>query len=440
MEAAERERRGADPGKPSNRPPRLRRCIGGPEAVHDVRGLTLWDSLSQDVRYTIRTLRRWPGYTAATILTLALGIGANTAVFSVINAAMLTPLPYPDPDKLLRVSLERGGEYRYFPGAGLLDLRTESRTMDVASVYTYNEQGADLVGPAGPERVPVTQVSANYFQVLGVAPIAGRVFGAGEERPDAKVVVISERIWRQYLRCGPRGARRTLMLNGSAFQVIGVLPDSFEDPLQPQVELWQPENLQPGGDNDWDNNRLSAIARLRPGATIATAQAESELLVSRHSTNYGTDLVTSARVAPLQDDLVGAAGPMLYALMAAVGLLLLLACVNVATLMLARAAARTHEITVRAALGSARWRIVRQLLTESLALSIAGGVAGLILARLVTGMLLAAAPVAVLQPDAAALDRTVFLYCFGVALVAGLAFGIAPALHASNPSLETGVA
>ncbi len=250
--------------------------------MHDVRGLTLWDSLSQDVRYTIRTLRRWPGYTAATILTLALGIGANTAVFSVINAAMLTPLPYPDPDKLLRVSLERGGEYRYFPGAGLLDLRTESRTMDVASVYTYNEQGADLVGPAGPERVPVTQVSANYFQVLGVAPIAGRVFGAGEERPDAKVVVISERIWRQYLDADHAALGRTLMLNGSAFQVIGVLPDSFEDPLQPQVELWQPENLQPGGDNDWDNNRLSAIARLRPGATIATAQAESELLVSRH--------------------------------------------------------------------------------------------------------------------------------------------------------------
>ncbi len=437
METAERERRGASSAEARRT---ALRDFGGVsavrEAVHDTRGLTLWDSLSQDIRYTVRTLRRWPGYTTATILTLALGIGANTAVFSVINAAMLTPLPYPEPHRLVRVSLDRGGEYRYFPGAGLLDLRAQSQTMDVASVYTYNEQGADLVGPAGAERIPVTQVSANYFQVLGVTPLAGRVFSSSEERPDAKVVIVGERIWRQYLDASHAAIGRTLMLNGAPYQVIGVLPASFEDPLQPQLELWQPEDLQPGGDNDWDNNRLSAIARLRPGSTIDAAQAETQALVARQAANYGTTVATSARVMPLQDDMVGAAGPMLYALMAAVGLLLLLACVNVATLMLARAAARTHEITVRAALGSARWRIVRQLLTESLILSLAGGVAGLIMARMVTGGLLAAAPVAVLQPEAAALDRAVFFYCFGIALVAGLAFGIAPAIHASRPSLE----
>ena len=438
MEAAERERRGASPEDARRT---ALRDFGGVsamrEAVHDARGLTSLDSLLQDVRYTARLLRRWPGYTAATILTLALGIGANTAVFSVLNAAMLEPLPYPQPDRLVRVSLDRGGEYRYFPGSGLLDIRANSRTLDIASVYTYNEQGADLLGPAGPERVSLTQVSSNYFRVLGVTPLAGRVFELHEERRDARVVVVSERIWRQYLNAEHSAIGQTLMMNGTPWQVIGVLPGSFEDPLQPNVELWGPENLQPGGPNDWDNNRLSAIARLRPGATIGAAQAEAHLLVSRQATNYGTDVVTSVRILPLQDDLVGAAGPMLYALMAAVGLLLLLACVNVATLMLARAAARTHEITVRAALGSARWRIIRQLLTESVMLSMAGGVAGLLLARMVTGVLLAAAPVAVLQPEAAALDRDVFVYCFGIALLAGLAFGVAPAIHASRPNLET---
>jgi predicted permease len=392
MEAAERERRGASAADARRA---ALRDFGGMaavrESVHDARGLTLWDSLAQDVRYTTRTLRRWPGYSAATILTLALGIGANTAVFSVLHAAMLTPLPYPEPDRLVRISLERGGEFRYFPGAGLIDLRTQSRTMDVASVYTYNEQGADLMGGGAPERVPVTQVSANYFQVLGVTPIAGRVFAPAEERRDAGVVVVSERIWRQYLGADPSAVGRTLMLNGSPWHVIGVVPGAFQDPLQPQVEVWQPENLQPGGVNDWDNNRLTAVARLRPGASVAAAQAETELLVARQAVHYGTELVTSGRVLPLQDDLVGAAGPMLYALMAAVGLLLLLACVTVATLMLARAAARSHEITLRAALGCARWRIVRQLLTESLVLSLAGGVAGLILARTVGGVLVAAA-------------------------------------------------
>ena len=389
-----------------------------------------------DVRYAWRALYKAPAFCAVVIVTLALGLGANTAVFSVINAAILTPLPYSGADRLVRVTLERAGEHRYFPGAGLTDLRANSRTLDVASVYTYSEQSADLTDRGRPERVPLTLVSANYFDVMGVVPIAGRTFRRDEERPNVRVAVVSERIWHEYLGGSSAAMGRSLTMNGYPVQVVGVLPSSFADPLQPRVEIWTPEDLETPGTNTWGNNRLSVIGRLRPGVSLEDARAEAQVLVARQATNYGVDRPTAVRVVPLQTALVGAAGPMLYVLLSAVALLLLLACVNVASLMLARAAGRAQEMTVRAALGSARWRLVRQLLTESVILSLAGGAAGLALAAFVARALLAAAPVSIIQPDAAAFDLRVFAYCFAVALLAGVAFGVVPALHASRPDLE----
>ena len=388
-----------------------------------------------DIKFALRALAKAPAFCLVVIVTLALGIGANTAVFSVLHAAILTPLPYPAPEQLVRIYLERGGERRYLPGASLIDLRARSKTLDVASVYTYSEQAVDLTDRGRPERVPLTLTSANYFDVLGVTPMAGRVFTRDEERANVPVAVISARVWRDYFNGDLSAMGRSLTMSGRAVEVIGVLPEWFEDPLQPNVEIWLPEDLQPGGQNGWGNNRLSAIARLRAGFSLHDAIAEGAVLVAAQAPHFNAPTPISIRVLPLQKDIVGSAGPMLYVLLGAVGLLLLLACVNVASLLLARAAGRTQEMTVRAALGSSRWRIVRQLLTESVVLSIAGGAVGLFLAYVVSRLLLAAAPVAMLQADTS-LDVQVFAYCFVIALIAGLGFGVVPALHASRPDLD----
>jgi predicted permease len=442
--AAERER-DVDTSIHSEAPPHRgdSLCVGVSSGVTDgrsdanlVRRIPVEvEAMSDAIRFSIRVLAKSPAFCLVVIATLALGLGANTAVFGVLHAAMLTPLPYPSAERLVRIYLEREHERIYFPGAALVDLRDQSRTLDVASVYTYSERSVDLSDRGAPERVPVTLVSANYFDVMGVSPLAGRVFARGEERSDPRVAIVSQRIWQEYLGGDAGAVGRTLTMDGQAMQVIGVLPAWFEDPLQPRVEIWLPENLQPGGTNSWGNHRLSAIARLRPESTIDDARAEAEVITARQAPQMQSARRTAMLLIPLQQDIVGAAGPMLYVLLGAVGLLLLLACVNVASLMLARAAGRVPEMTVRAALGAARWRMVHQLLVESVGLSLAGGVAGLLLALAISKVLLAAAPVTVLQPDAT-LSVQVFLFGFAAAFLAGVGSGILPALHASRPDLD----
>ena len=389
-----------------------------------------------DMRFAMRGLLKAPGFCLVVVTTLALGLGANTAVFSVLHAAILTRLPYPAPEQLVRIYFERDGERRYLSGPSLVDLRAQSKTMDVASVHTYSESSVDLTDRGRPERVPMTLTSANYFDVLGVTPVAGRPFTRDDERENARVAVISTRLWKEYFGGDVAAVGRSLTMSGRPVQVVGVLPEWFEDPLQPQVEIWMPENLEPGAANGWGNNRLSAIGRIAAGFTLEDARAEAAVVVARQAPNLAARTPITARILPLQDDIVGAAGPMLYVLLGAVGLLLLLAGVNVASLTLARAAARAQEMTVRAALGSSRWRIVRQLLAESVVLSLAGGAAGVFVAYTLSRVLLAAAPVTVLQADRS-LDVQVFGYCFAIALVSGLGFGVVPALHASRPDLET---
>ena len=391
--------------------------------------------MADDLKFALRALGKAPGFCMVVITTLALGLGANTAVFSVLHAAILTPLPYPAAERLVRVHWERNGERVYFSGAAFIDARNQSRTLDLASTYTYAERSVDLSDRGRPERVHATLVSANYFDVLGVTPMAGRTFTRDEERSEARVALVSRRIWQEYLGGDSSAVGRPLTMDGVAIQVVGVLPDRFEDPLQPLVEVWLPENLQPGGPNSWGNHRLSALARVRPGLTHDDAAAEMRVIAARQASNYGDGGPTSIELTPLQEDIVGAAGPMLYVLLGAVGLLLLLACVNVASLLLARAAGRTQELTVRAALGSSRWRIVRQLLAESVVLSLTGGALGLAFAWGVSRLLLAAAPVTVLHADTS-LHFQVFLYCFAIAAIAGLAFGVVPAMHASRPDLD----
>jgi putative ABC transport system permease protein len=403
------------------------------------------ESWLQDLRYAIRSLRSAPRFVAIVIATLALGIGANSAVFGVLNAVVLQPLPYPQPDRLVRVYQHSNNEDGFLGGMAFLDFRESSKTLDMAAVYTYRAEGLDLTDRPQPERVQVYRVSADYFRVLGIALLAGQPFERADERPNANVAVVSERLWREYLggaSTGPalsavEGSGRMLSLNGVPTRVVGIMPRSFTDPLLPDIEIWTPLNLQPGGPNSWQNNYLTSMARLRPGATLQSAQAELQAIAARHQSNYGANSrLRSARIVPLQSDTVGTAGPMLWLLFGGVGLLLLIACVNVAGLMLARSAARESELGIRAALGSSQWRLVRQVIVESVLLSLAGGVIGLAFAQLVTRVLMVAAPESVARVASTGASAWVFIFGLLVAVIAGLAFSLAPAFQFTRPGIE----
>ena len=391
----------------------------------------------QDFKYAVRSIAGAKKFAAIVVATLALGIGANSAVFGVLNAAVLRPLPYDEPDRLVRVYAWDNGIDGYLPGPVVVALRENSRTLDIAALYTYSAEGADLTDRGQPERVRTLSVSADYFRVLRVSPALGQVFERSDERRDARVAVISARVWRDHLGSAAEAPGRMLSLNGVPYRVTGVLPDNFEDPLQPGVDVWTTVNLQPGGSNSWGNNYLSSIGRLRPGATLEQAQAELATAAAGLGWNGpGTRQQRLAHVLPLQADTIGSAGGILWILLGAVSLLLLIACVNVASLFLARGAARESELAVRTALGCSRWRLTRQLLVESLLLSIAGGLAGLGLARLVTRVLLTAAPDTVVRDTAGTLVGPVFVFGLGIATLAGIAFGVAPMWQRTRGSLE----
>ena len=394
------------------------------------------DSVILDLRYAFRSILATPKFTAIVVGTLALGIGANTAVFGVLNAAVLKPLPYDQPDRLVRVYHSSGGEDGYLQGLAAIAYRDRSRTLEFAPVYNYSVEGADLTDRADPERVRMLPVSADYFAVLRVHPILGRAFDRADERANARVAVVSARIWRTYLGGRADATGRLLSLNGIPHPVAAVLPDGFEDPLESAVDVWTPLNLQPGGPNSWDNYYLSAVARVRSGATLDEARAELATLADGLRRESGAKGPFTAHAVPLQIDTVGSARPMLWILLGAVGMLLIIACVNVASLLLARGAARETELAVRAALGCSNARLVRQLLIASLLLSLAGGVAGLLLARAVAGVLVAAAPPTVARMGSGALEQTVLMFSVGIAVLAGIAFGTAPALQATRTDLD----
>ena len=396
------------------------------------------DNLRRDIGYAIRSLTAARKFSVVVVATLALGLGANTAVFSVLDAVVLRPLPYPEPERLVRIYQTVNGDDIYMPGPALLAYRNDSSVLDIAPVYTYSSDGADLTGGARPERVTVLPVGADYFRVLGVQAVAGQPFSRADERSDPGVVVISERIWRDYLGASLDAIGRSLAVNGVPHRVMAVLPAGFSDPLVPGVEVWMPIDLQTASRNQWYNHYLSAIGRLRPGATLAQAQAELSTIAARIASNRpAAQEHRSARVAPLQTDTVGTSANLLWMLLGAVGLLLVITCVNVAGLMLARGAAREQELAVRAALGASRWQLARQLVIESLVLALAGGTIGIVCAQAVTGALVAAAPDVVARTAAGA-GWSLPVFGFGVvfSLLAGLAFGLMPALQHARPNLE----
>lgn len=390
-----------------------------------------------DLKYAVRSIAAAPRFTAVVIVTLALGTGANTAVFSVLNAVALRPLPYDEPEQLVRVYHASGDDNGYLTGMAAINYRDRSQNLEIGILLTYSVLGADLTDRAEPERVTIMPVGADYFGVLRARPLLGRPFDRADERPNARVAVIRERLWRKYFDARHDAVGRLLTLDGIPYRVAAVLADDFSDPLEADVDAWTPLNLQPGGPNSFDNHYLSIVARLKPGVTVEQAQSELAALAANMQAERSASAARwSAHVVPLQIDTAGSARPMLWILLGAVGLLMVIACVNVASLLLARGAERETDLAVRVALGGSRLRLVRQLFMESVLLSLTGAAGGVLLAPVVTRILMATAPMAVAQAGTGTLERSVLTFSVAVAVLAGVGFGLAPAAQIARTNLE----
>jgi predicted permease len=426
---------------------KARQEFGGIEQVkeecRDARG-TLWlDSTLQDIRFSLRTLRKSPALAIAVVGTLALGIGANTAIFSVLNGVLLRSLPYPDADRLIALS-EGTKEASLMSAAYLnyLDWRKLTRTCEDLGAIRYG--GFTLTGSREPERLWGRLASASMFSILRVNPILGRTFRPEEDVPGGNpVVLISESLWTRRFSRDTRILGRTITLNGTAYTVVGVLPSSFQFPIhffdlpddvavplgQDTDAVMQDRNFHPG---------IGVIGRLKPGQTIQSAGAELSQIGQALADEYPrSNRGHSISVAPLKEALVYRVRTRLYVLMGAVAFVLLIACANVANLMLARSTARRAEIAMRIALGAGRFRIVRQMLTESVVLALAGGVAGLLLASLGTTFLIKSAPAVLPRLQEIGVDGPVLAFSLVISLLTGLLFGLAPALQYSGSVLRT---
>ncbi len=402
------------------------------ENCRDARGANIVESFFQDLRYGARSMRRSPGFTVVAVIALALGIGANAAVFSVVNAVLLRPLAYKDPERL--VTVMHNVDNPVAP-ANYIDWRDESQSfeaMAAADFWTPNLTGTDA-----PEHLWGLQVTQNMFPMLGVAPIMGRWFAPGEDTKGADhEVILSARLWKRRFNSDPNILDKTITLNGEAYAIVGIMPADFK--FAPfwatHAELWVPNTL---GDRiqTREGNSLRIFARLKPGVTVAQAQAEIKTITARLEKLYpGTN--RAVVVTPLRTMVVGNIETPLLIFLGAVGFVLLIACANVAHMLLARSAARQKEIAVRTALGAGRMRLVRQFLTENLLLAAIGGSAGLLLAIWGTRALVALSPANIPRLDSVTIDSRVVLFLIGVTFLTSVVFGLLPAMNASAVNLS----
>jgi len=401
---------------------------------------TLW----QDLRYGFRMLLKNPGFTAVAVLTLALGVGANSAIFSVINGILLKPLPYQSPERLMRV-FETSPAFPKFPTspANFLDYREQNQVFE--DYATFSRSDLQLAEGDQPERLTAMLVSEGFFRVLGFEPVLGRAFLPSEEQAaNGHVVVLSNRLWQNRFGGDAQIIGKSIKLNGELFTIIGVMPaglqhvggDYHSMPHGENVDLWWPLPLDRMR-NRRGSHYLNAIGKLKPGITREQAEGQLNEIAIRLEQQYpGTNKDWRIKLIPLREEIVGQVQPMLLVVLGAVGFVLLIACVNVANLLLARAIAREKEIAVRVALGAGRWRIIRQILTESLLIAFLGGLLGLLLGILGVQGLTALSPDKLPRLQMISIDGRMFVFTLGVALLTGLIFGLVPALNLSKANLN----
>ena len=417
------------------------------EAYEDQRRIPFADMLMQDLRYGVRMLRRAPGFTIAAVLTLALGIGANTAIFTVVDAVLLRPLPYADPGRLVAVGDRDGdGLPTNVSFTTVHDWRTRSQSFEQLSLMRSWQPTLVVNGEA--ERLPAVRVSWNYFDMMGARPALGRTFSQDDDRPDHwRVLLLSDGLWRRRFGGDPSVVGRAIVMNDREFRVIGVMPPSFE-PLDAArfynvaAEIWAPigYDLQTR-DACRSCQHLRAFGRLKTGVGVTEATAEMNAIREQMRRELPTEYQAgSIVVTPLQDAVTGEVRPALQILLAAVGFVLLIACANVANLLLARSLTRRRELALRTILGAARARIVRQLLTESALLSVCGAILGIGLAALLLETLAGIAPVSLPRIDDVSIDGRVLGFTALLTILTSVVFGLVPAWRSASAGLQQALA
>ena len=396
------------------------------EAHRDQRGLPFMDTLLQDLRYGARVLRKSPGFTFVAVLTLALGIGANTAIFSVVNAVLLAKLPAKEPNRLVQL-WETESSPGKFPltGADYLDWEKQNHTLEGSALYRYPSPANGSHNGLS-QSVLVQRSEATYFSVLGANALLGRIFTRGDDQPASRhIAVLSYGFWQESFGGRENVVNTTLDLDNEKYTVVGVMPSWFRVP--PEAQVFVPLDMTLKGVGTRGNHGYKAIGRLKPNVTPSMAQADLNIIAAQLEKQFpDTNNHVSATVVPLREEILGNVRERLLLLLAAVGAVLLLACANVANLLLAKASSRQKEISLRTVLGASRLRVIRQLLTESLMLSLAGGVIGLAAAFWLVRLIELSKQLPIPRYNPVRVDAPVLVFTFGLSVLVGIAFGLAP--------------